>query len=107
MGLATALEMGIKYFKVIGNSNLVVCQAKESFSLKEPSLALYRTLAQRMEEKFSTFKIENSQRSENWYTNALAALGSQIAFKGNSTKVEINKRRESIIEILQETFQEK
>ena len=40
MGLATALEMGIKYFKVIGNSNLVVCQAKESFSLKEPSLAL-------------------------------------------------------------------
>ena len=25
MGLATTLEMGIKYFKVIGNSNLVVC----------------------------------------------------------------------------------
>lgn len=40
-----ALEMGIKHLKVIGNSNLVVCQAKESFSIKEPSLALYRTLA--------------------------------------------------------------
>jgi len=39
MGLATTLKMGIKHLKVIGDSNLVVCQAKESFSLKEPSLA--------------------------------------------------------------------
>ena len=78
MGLATALEMGIKYLKMIGNSNLVVYQAKESFSLNEPSLAPYRTLAQRMEEKFSTFKIEHSQRSENWYTNT---LGSQICLR--------------------------
>ena len=58
--LATSLEMGIKHLKVIGDSNLVVCQAKGSFSLKEPSLAPYRTLAQRMEEKFSTFEIEHT-----------------------------------------------
>ena len=43
-GLATALKMGIKHLKVIGDSNMVVCQAKGSFSLKEPSLALYKTL---------------------------------------------------------------
>ena len=61
--------------KVIGNSNLVACQAKGSFSLKEPSLAPYRTLAQRMEQKISMFKIEHTQRSENRYTNALAVLG--------------------------------
>ena len=35
-GLATALEMGVKHLKVLGDSNLVVCQAKGSFSLKEP-----------------------------------------------------------------------
>ena len=99
-GLATALEMGIKHLKVIDNSNLVVCQAKGSFSLKEPSLATYRTLAQRMEEKFCTFEIEHTYRSENRYANALAALGSQIAFEGSSIKVEINKRREFIIEKL-------
>jgi len=34
-------------------------------------------------------------------------LGSQIAFEGSSTKVEVNKRKESIDEILQEIFQEK
>jgi len=65
MGLATALEMGIKHLKVIDDSNLVVCQAKGSFSLKEPSLAPYRMLAQKMEEKFSTFEIKHAQRSEN------------------------------------------
>ena len=59
-GLATVLKMGIKHLKVIGNSNLVVCQAKGSFSLKEPSLALYKTLAQKMEERLSTFEIKHT-----------------------------------------------
>ena len=43
--LATALEMGIKHLKAMGDSNLVVCQTKGSFFLKEPNLASYRTLA--------------------------------------------------------------
>ena len=107
IGLAMALERGIKHLKVIGDSNLVVCQAKGSFSLKEPSLAPYRTLTQRMEEKFCTFEIKHAQRSENWYADALAMLGSQIAFEGGNARVEINKRRESIIEILQERFLER
>ena len=76
IGLATALEMGTKHLKVIGNSNLVVYQANGSFSLKEPTLAPYRTLAQRIEEKFCMFKIKHAQRSMNRYTNALAPLGS-------------------------------
>ena len=45
IGLATTLEMRIKHLKVISDSNLVVYQAKGSYSLKEPSLAPYRTLA--------------------------------------------------------------
>ena len=44
-GLAIAHEMGIKHLKVIGDSNLIICQAKGEFSLKEPSLAPYRALA--------------------------------------------------------------
>ena len=80
--LATALEMGVKHLKVLGDLNLVVCQAKGSFSLKEPSLAPYRAMAQRIEEKFSTFEIEHASRNENRFADALAALGSQIIFKG-------------------------
>ena len=44
-GLATALEIGVKHLKVISDSNLVVCQAKGIFSVKEPSLAPYRVMA--------------------------------------------------------------
>ena len=104
--LATALEMGVKHLRVLGDSNLVVCQTKGSFSLKEPSLAPYRAMAQKMEEKFSTFEIEHASRNENWFPDALAALGSQIMFEEDSTRVEVSKRKESIIEMLKEKFQE-
>ena len=52
MGLAIAHEMGIKRLRVIGDSNLVVCQARGDFALKEPSLAPYRAMAQRLEDSF-------------------------------------------------------
>ena len=79
--------MGAKHLKVLGDLNLVVCQTKGSFSLKEPNLAPYRAMAQKMEEKFLTFEIEHSPRNENRFANALAALGSQIMFEGDSTRV--------------------
>ena len=63
-------------------------------------------MAQKMEEKFSTFEIEHALRNENWFTDALAALGSQIMFEGDYTKVVVNKREESIIEVLKERFLE-
>ncbi|XP_075644429.1 uncharacterized protein LOC142615578 [Castanea sativa] len=98
--------MGVKHLKVVGDSNLVVCQTKVSFSLKEPSLAPYRVMAQKIEERFSTFEIEHTPRGENRFTDALAALGSQIIFEGNSAKIDFSKRRESITEVLMEKFQE-
>ena len=47
--LATTLEMEVKHLRVMGDSNMVVCQAKGIFSLKEPSLAPYRAMALKME----------------------------------------------------------
>ena len=64
-GLAITHEIGIKHLRVIGDSNLVICQTKGEFSLKEPSLALYRALAQKLEEKFDTFEISHAMRCEN------------------------------------------
>ena len=104
--LATTLKMGIKHLRVTSDSNLVVYQTKGSFSLKEPNLTLYRAMAQKMEEKFSTFEIENTPRNKNGFANALAALDLQIIFKGDSTTIKVSKRKESIIEMLKERFQE-
>ena len=106
IGLATALRMGVKHLRVLGDSNLVVCQTKGSFSLKEPSLAPYRAMAQKMEEKFSTFEIEHAPRNENRFADALATLGSKIMFERDSTRIEVSKRKESIIEMLKKRFQE-
>nr|XP_023913040.1 uncharacterized protein LOC112024662 [Quercus suber] len=64
-------------------------------------------MAQKMEEKFSTFEIETAPRNENRFADALAAMGLQITFEGDSATVEVSKKRESIIEILKERFQEK
>uniref|UniRef100_A0A2N9IFC4 Integrase catalytic domain-containing protein n=1 Tax=Fagus sylvatica TaxID=28930 RepID=A0A2N9IFC4_FAGSY len=105
-GLAIAHEMGIKHLRVIGDSNLIVCQAKGEFSLKEPSLAPYRALAQRLEGKFSTFEVTHALRSENRYADALAALGSQVAFEGPTADVTINKRSTPITELLREEYEE-
>lgn len=104
--LATTLQMGVKHLKVLGDLNLVVCQTEGSFSLKEPSLAPYRAMSQKMEEKFLTFEIEYAPRNENRFVDTLAALGSQIVFEGDSTRVEISKRKKSIIEMLKERFKE-
>ena len=103
-GLTIALEMGIKRLKVRGDSNLVVSQAKGDFSLKEPSLALYRAMAQRLEDHFDELNIEHTQRLDNRHADALAMLGSKIMFKGESTKVTILKRSIPITLLLQEEF---
>ena len=87
------LEIVIKHLRVMGDSNLVVCQTKGSFSLKEPSLATYRAMAQKIEEKFSTFEIEHASKNENRFADALAALGSQIIFEGDSTRIKVSKRK--------------
>jgi predicted nucleotidyltransferase len=55
-------------------------------------LAPYRALAQKLEAKFSTFEIEHAQRNENRYADALATLGSQIAFESEEMNVPSAKR---------------
>uniref|UniRef100_A0A2N9HW49 Integrase catalytic domain-containing protein n=1 Tax=Fagus sylvatica TaxID=28930 RepID=A0A2N9HW49_FAGSY len=86
-GLAIAHEMGIKH-------------------LREPSLALYRALAQKLEEKFHTFEISHAMRCENRYADALATLGSQVSFEGSKVDVTIDKRSMPITDLLREKFKE-
>ena len=103
-GLAVAREMGIKRLRVIGDSNLVVCQAKGDFALKEPFLAPYRTMAQRLEDSFEEFNIEHSLKSDNRFADALATLGSKIRFEGATTDVTIVKRPIPVVQMLKEEF---
>ena len=101
-GLAVAREMGIKRLLVIGDSNLVVYQARGDFALKEPSLAPYRAMALRLEDSFDEFNIEHSLRFDNCFAYALATLGSKIKFEGATTDVTIVKRPIPIVQMLKE-----
>ena len=96
--------MGIKRLKVRGDSNLVVSQARGDFSLKEPSLAPYQAMTQRLEDHFNELTIEHTQRLDNHHAGALATLGSKIMFEGESTKVTILKRSIPITQLLQESL---
>ena len=59
-----------------------------------------------MEEKFVTFEIEHAQRNENRYADALATLGSQMAFEGQKIDITINKKVKPITELLKKEFEE-
>ena len=83
---------------------MVVCQARGDFALKEPSLAPYRAMAQRLEDSFEEFNIEQSLRSDNCFANALATLGSKIRFGGATTDVTIVKRPIPVVQMLKEEF---
>ena len=87
-----------------GDSNLVVNQARGDFSLKEPSLAPYQVMAQRLEDHFNELTIEHMRRLDNRHANALATLGSKIMFEGESTKVTILKRSIPITQLLQKSL---
>ena len=97
-----------------GNQALESCWRLQSYCLpssrriplKEPSLAPYRALAQKLEERFATFEIEHAQRNENRYADAFATLGSQMAFEGQKIDITINKKVKPITEMLKEEFEE-
>ena len=42
-GLAIELNIGVKHMRVLGDSNLMVSQVKGDFTLREQSLATYKT----------------------------------------------------------------
>ena len=52
LGLLVARELGANRLKIRGDSNLIVQQVRGQFAIKEPILAPYRTVAQKVMESF-------------------------------------------------------
>ena len=72
----------------------------------KPSLAHTEQWPRRWRKSFLTFEIEHTLRNENRFADALATLGSQIIFEGDSTRIEVSKRKEFIIKVFKERFRE-
>ena len=83
---------------------MVIYQAKGDFALKEPSLAPYRAMAQRLEDSFEEFNIEHFLRFDNRFANALPTLGSKVSFEGATINVTIVKRPIPVVQMLKDEF---
>ena len=83
---------------------MVIYQAKGDFVLKEPSLAPYRAMAQRLEDSFEEFNIEHFLRFDNRFANALPTLGSKVSFEGATINVTIVKRPIPVVQMLKDEF---
>ena len=56
LGLFAAVNMCVKHLCIRGDSNLVVKQTLGEFAIREPELSEYRTLVQRLLDKFAKGK---------------------------------------------------
>ena len=83
---------------------MVIYLAKGDFALKEPSLAPYRAMAQRLEDSFEEFNIEHFLRFDNRFADALPTLGSKVSFEGATINVTIVKRPIPVVQMLKDEF---
>ncbi|GMN64850.1 hypothetical protein TIFTF001_033922 [Ficus carica] len=82
------------------------CAIGGEFSIKEPTLAPYRTITQKLIKQFEKVIIENTSGSNNCYADALATLGSILLFSRDAASIVVSRRNTSIIEILEESLED-
>ncbi|CAL9005243.1 unnamed protein product [Prunus brigantina] len=99
-GMSTAREMGVERIKIIGDSNLVLSQLQGNFAVKEPSLAPYRTAAERLVRSFKQVVLEHIPGVTNRYADALATLGSRLSFIEEQPNIAVIKRDTPAIETM-------
>ena len=58
VGLKVTRRLGIKRLKVFGDSELVIRQVEGIYGVKNPSLAAYRVVVQRIMEHFTSIKYK-------------------------------------------------
>ncbi|XP_028119492.1 uncharacterized protein LOC114316983 [Camellia sinensis] len=97
LGLIAAEKHSIKKIQIRGDSKLIAKQVSRQFVLKEPVLATYRTIVQRLLDKFQKVEIEHVPRSGNKFSDALATLWARVDISEEEATIIIKKRTEPSI----------
>ena len=74
VGLKVAKRLGIKKLMVFGDSKLAIKQVRGTYGVKNPSLATYRAMVQRLMKHFTSIECKVVRRNENKLANSLATL---------------------------------
>ncbi|XP_028054231.1 uncharacterized protein LOC114258477 [Camellia sinensis] len=97
LGLIATQKKGIHKSKIWGDSKLVVKQTMGDFALKEPLLAPYCTVVQRLLTQFDDVQIQHTPRTHNCVPDTLATLGAKVDVPNDSIAIIIKKRTTPIV----------
>jgi len=78
-GLHAAIELGIKWLDVQGDSRLIIDQVMKESSCHDPKMDAYCKAVRRLEEKFDGLELNHVLRKYNEAANALAKMASERA----------------------------
>ena len=78
IGLQMALEFGIKYIEIFGDSKLIINQLSYQYEVKHQDLKPYFSYARRLMDIFDSIVLEHIPRSENKKADALANLATAL-----------------------------
>ncbi|XP_059639458.1 uncharacterized protein LOC132281806 [Cornus florida] len=68
-----------------------------SYTIKEPSLAAYKTIIQKLSGHFDELRVTHVPRTANRHPNALATLASKVAIVVESVDIRIQKKEASCL----------
>ncbi|XP_058217340.1 uncharacterized protein LOC131328410 [Rhododendron vialii] len=76
--MEASLELGAKRVEVIGDSNLVVVQARGDWKVKKDMLKLYHTVLEALIRQFDFVSFTHTPRVSNRFADALATLAYMV-----------------------------
>ena len=92
VGLKAARRLGIKMLKVFGDSELVIKQVEGTYGVRNPSLATYRAVLQKVMEHFTFIEYKVIDRGENKLADSLVTLANKSILKKEKITLRIEKQ---------------
>lgn len=93
MGLTIALDIGIIFLYVFGDSQLVIRQLTGIYEVRKPELLPYFLKAKQLMSRFSFIKLSHVPRRQNTQADALANLAAALTIPfGKKVKVVVEER---------------
>ncbi|KAA0065979.1 uncharacterized protein E6C27_scaffold62G00640 [Cucumis melo var. makuwa] len=83
IGLQMALEIGVSFIEIYGDSKLIINQLSLQYDVKHEDLKQYFTYARQLMERFDSVMLEHVPRTENKRADALANLATALMMPDN------------------------
>ena len=92
VGLKAAKRLGIKRLKVFSDFELVIKQVEGTYGVKNPSLAAYRVVVQRIIKHFTSIEYKVISRNENKLADLLVTLATKSVLKKEKMTLLVDKQ---------------